>query len=77
VTSTIETGVGLLGALHLAAALPQITLECGFATLPLLADDLICEPCPLQQGTLAVPQQAGLGMTLDRTALVKYRRTIQ
>jgi o-succinylbenzoate synthase len=77
VTSTIETGVGLLGALHLAAALPQITLECGFATLPLLADDLIYDPCPLQHGALAVPQQAGLGMTLDRTALAKYRRTIQ
>jgi L-Ala-D/L-Glu epimerase len=77
VTSTIETGVGLLGALHLAAALPQITFECGFATLSLLADDLICEPCPLQHGTLAVPQQAGLGMTLDRTALAKYCKTTQ
>ncbi|GHO95186.1 dipeptide epimerase [Reticulibacter mediterranei] len=77
VTSMIETGVGLLGALHLAAALPYITLECGFATLPLLADNLICEPCSLQHGILVVPQQPGLGVTLDRTALAKYRRTIQ
>ncbi len=77
VTSTIETGIGLLGALHLAAALPQITLECGLATLPLLADDLICEPLSLQHGRLAVPQLAGLGVTLDRMALSKYRHPIQ
>lgn len=77
VTSTIETGIGLLGALHLAAALPQITLACGLATLPLLADDLICEPLTLQHGTLAVPQQPGLGVTLDRTALAKYSNIIQ
>jgi o-succinylbenzoate synthase len=76
VTSMIETGIGLLGALHLAASLPQITLECGFATLPLLANDLICEPLTPQHGALAVPQQPGLGMELDGTALAKYRITI-
>jgi L-Ala-D/L-Glu epimerase len=77
VTSTIETGIGLLGVLHLVAALPQITLECGLATLPLLADDLICEPLSLQHGRLRVPQLAGLGAMLDRTALAKYRHPIQ
>src|SRR5437588_12492201 len=35
ITSTIETGIGLTAALHLAAA-TAITLECGLATLSLL-----------------------------------------
>jgi o-succinylbenzoate synthase len=75
ITSTIETGVGLLGALHLAAALPQISLECGLATLPLLNDDLVVEAIAVQNGTLALPQGPGLGVELDRAALAKYTIT--
>jgi o-succinylbenzoate synthase len=72
VTSTIESGIGLLGALHLAAALPQVTLECGLATLHLLDDDFVVEDISIQDGALAVPQGPGLGMELDRAALAKY-----
>jgi o-succinylbenzoate synthase len=72
VTSTIEAGIGLVGVLHLAAALPHITLECGLATLHLLDDDFVVEDISLQDGALAVPQGPGLGVELDRAALAKY-----
>jgi len=69
ITSTIETGIGLTAALHLAAASPSITLECGLATLSLLADDLLVDEFPLRRGFLEVPAGPGLGVELDRKAI--------
>jgi L-Ala-D/L-Glu epimerase len=76
VTSTIEAGIGLLGALHLTAALPQVTLACGLATLHLLEDDFVVEELSLQDGALALPPGPGLGVELDRAALAKYTVTL-
>ncbi len=73
ITTTIESGISLTAALHLAAASPAITLECGLATRHLLVDDLICEDLPILNGFLAVPTGPGLGITLDKDALDKYR----
>jgi o-succinylbenzoate synthase len=73
ITSTIETGVGIAGALHLAAASPEVTLECGLATLHLLADDLLIDHLVPKHGFLAVPMGFGLGVRLDRNALAHYR----
>lgn len=72
VTSSIESGIGLVAALHLAAASPEITLECGLATLHLLADDLLADDLPIHHGSLAVPTAPGLGVRLDRSALERY-----
>jgi o-succinylbenzoate synthase len=72
ITSTIEAGIGLAAELHLAAALPAVTLECGLATLPLLVDDLLIEELPVRDGFLAVPTGPGLGVELDRQALDRY-----
>jgi o-succinylbenzoate synthase len=72
ITSTIETGIGLTAGLHLAAASPEITLECGFATLPLLVDDLLVDELPVRNGFLTVPTGPGLGVDLDRQALHSY-----
>ena len=72
ITSTIETGIGLVAALHLAAALPLVTLECGLATLPLLADYLVIEDIAVHNGALALPRGPGLGVKLDRVALARY-----
>jgi o-succinylbenzoate synthase len=69
ITSTIETGIGVAAALHLVAATPTITLECGLATLPLLTDDLLDTDLPIQDGYMTIPQAAGLGVELDRTAI--------
>lgn len=72
ITSTIETGIGLAAVLHLAAALPEITLECGLATLHLLTDDLLIDGLSIHEGSLSVPAGPGLGVRLDREALAKY-----
>lgn len=72
ITSTIEAGIGLVAALHLAAASPAVTLECGLATLDLLIDDLVINSLPVRNGLLAVPAGAGLGVALDREALDRY-----
>ncbi len=72
ITSTIESGVGITSALHLAAASPEVTLECGLATLHLLADDLLIDDLALDHGFLAVPEGPGLGIHLDRDALAYY-----
>jgi len=72
ITTTIESGISLVAALHLAAASPQVTLACGLATAHLLADDLVLEPLAVQRGVLSVPQGVGLGVTLDRKALKQY-----
>ncbi len=72
ITSAMETGIGIVGALHLVAASPEIVLECGLATLPILEDDLLSEELPIRDGTLTVPTGTGLGVHLDRQALAKY-----
>jgi o-succinylbenzoate synthase len=41
ITTTIDGAIARLGALHLAAAIPQIARACGLATGELLANDLL------------------------------------
>ena len=72
ITSTFEAGIGLTAELHLAAASPAVTLECGLATLHLLVDDLLIGDLPIRDGSLAVPTGPGLGVELDRQALDQY-----
>lgn len=74
VTSTIEAGIGVSSALQLAASCSEIDLECGLATLQMLTDDLIVDDLPVQRGHMTVPTGAGLGVGLDRAALLAYRR---
>ena len=71
-TSAMESGVGVTGVLHLAAALPQVTLECGLATLPLLEHDLLTDSLVIDNGWLRVPNGFGLGVEPDMQALKKY-----
>ena len=73
ITSTIEAGIGLTAALHLAAASPAVTLECGLATLHLLVDDLLVNNLPVHDGLLTVPTGPGLGIELDWEALRRYK----
>ncbi len=71
ITSTLETGIGVASALHLAAASPEITRPCGLATLALLADDLLQASLPIHQGALELPAAPGLGVRPNLAAL-KY-----
>ena len=72
ITSTLETGIGVAAALHLAAASPTIILECGLATLDKLEDDLIEEGLAVIDGQMTVPTGPGLGVSLDEAALRRY-----
>jgi o-succinylbenzoate synthase len=71
-TSNLEAGIGVAATLHLAAALPQITLPCGLATLDLLENDLLLTGPVIEQGCMALPAGPGLGVELNRGALRAY-----
>lgn len=71
VTTALDGAVGATAALHLAAAL-SCQRACGLATSSLFARDLAVAPAP-QNGCIALPQTAGLGLeitpdTLQRVA---------
>ena len=62
ITTTIDGSIARLGALHLAASLPEITRACGLATGDLLVKDLpYITPQP-EQGFLKLPILTGLGL---------------
>jgi L-alanine-DL-glutamate epimerase-like enolase superfamily enzyme len=71
VTTTIDAGVGVAAALHLAATLPT-PLACGLATGSLLAGDLLIHPIVVRNGALHVPDQPGLGVCLDERQVALY-----
>jgi len=73
ITSSIEAGIGVAAALHLAASAPEVTLACGLGTLPMLANDLVFAALPIHKGSIQVPKAPGLGVALDREALKMFR----
>jgi o-succinylbenzoate synthase len=60
VTTTVDAAVGRLGALHVAAAVPDAP-ACGLATGSLLATDLVPDPTPVADGSIRIPDGPGLG----------------
>lgn len=62
VTTTIDGVVARTGAVHLAAAIPEVP-ACGLATGGLLASDLGRDPVPFEKGAAVVPQAKGLGVS--------------
>lgn len=72
VTSALDSGIGVAGALHVAATLPQPAPACGLATLDLLEDDLIVEGLNIRDGRMAVPRTPGLGVTVDERAVSRF-----
>src|SRR5207302_2008088 len=65
VTTTIDSGVGVAAALHLAATLSQPALACGLATGMLLTGTLVTQPPAVQDSRMALPRRAGMGVALD------------
>jgi o-succinylbenzoate synthase len=59
VTTTIDGVVARTGALHVAAALPEIP-ACGLATGDRLESDLAPDPAPADAGRMEVPSGPGL-----------------
>lgn len=72
VSTLFETGVGLAGALHLAATAPGSQAH-GLATAELLESDLLETPLAITAGRMAVPAGTGLGVDLDPAALERYQ----
>jgi O-succinylbenzoate synthase len=54
VSSALESSVGIAAGLALAAALPELPLACGLATLALLAGDVTSAPLTVVDGMLPV-----------------------
>jgi o-succinylbenzoate synthase len=67
VTTTIDSGIGVAAALHIAATLPLGSPACGLATSDLLTDDLLVESHRVVNGEMLLPAGAGLGVELDET----------
>ncbi|AFK19233.1 o-succinylbenzoate synthase [Haloferax mediterranei ATCC 33500] len=61
VTTTIDAVVARLGALHVAASLPDNRAH-GLATASFLDGDLADDPAPVRDGTMRVPDAPGLGI---------------
>jgi len=72
VSTLFETGIGLTGALHLAATAPG-TQAHGLATAELLESDLLQASVTIAEGRMRVPAGSGLGVELDPAMLERYR----
>lgn len=85
VNGSIETGVGNLANLQLAAAAPAVTLSC---VIPVSTpaehqrgqiggiyyrDDLLASAMKLTDGAIEVPHGPGLGMDIDEAKIERYR----
>ncbi len=72
VTSTLETGVGIAAAAHLASALPGGVPACGLATAALLQSDLLEQSLVVEAGQLRLPSTPGIGIQVDWSLLARY-----
>ncbi|WP_049987528.1 mandelate racemase/muconate lactonizing enzyme family protein [Halobellus rufus] len=59
VTTTVDAVVARVGAVHVAAALPDVS-ACGLATGSILAADLAPDPAPIEGGAIRVPSGPGI-----------------
>lgn len=85
VNGSVETGVGNLANIHLAAAAPAATLSCvvpvstpaewqtGQVGGIYYRDDLIAAPMRLVDGAIEVPTGPGMGIDVDLAKVEKYR----
>ncbi|MGI6857051.1 mandelate racemase/muconate lactonizing enzyme family protein [Mesorhizobium sp. 1B3] len=85
VNGSIETGVGNLANVQLAAASPAVTLSCVIpVSTPAEAqhgqvggiyykDDLLVEPMRFVDGAIVVPSGPGMGIDVDLAKIEKYR----
>ncbi|MBS0339911.1 MAG: mandelate racemase [Proteobacteria bacterium] len=85
VNGSVETGVGNLANIHLAAAAPAATLSCvvpvstpaewqkGQVGGIYYRDDLIVAPMKLVDGAIEVPTGPGMGIDVDLAKIEKYQ----
>jgi muconate cycloisomerase len=85
VNGSVETGVGNLANLHLAAAAPAVTLSCvvpvstpaehqrGQVGGIYYKDDLLAAPMTLAEGAIPAPTGPGMGIAVDEAKVERYR----
>jgi o-succinylbenzoate synthase len=61
VSTTVDAVVARTGAVHVAASIPEVS-PCGLATGDRVVRDLAPDPAPVEDGTIRVPQEPGLGL---------------
>jgi L-alanine-DL-glutamate epimerase-like enolase superfamily enzyme len=69
VTTTFDSSVGTAVALQVAAVLPAAGLAHGLSTGEHLAADIVSRPLLPSSGRMALPDEPGLGVTLDYARL--------
>ncbi len=84
VNGSVETGIGNLANIHLAAAAPAVTLSCvvpvstpaqwqtGQTGGIYYRDDLITAPMKLVEGAIEVPTGPGMGIDVDAGKIEQY-----
>ena len=87
VNGSIETGVGNLANVQLAAAAPAVTLSCvipvstpaefqnGRIAGIYYRDDLLVAPMKFVDGVIEVPTTPGMGIAVDEAKINRYRTT--
>ena len=85
VNGSVETGIGNLANLALAAAAPAVVLSCVVpVSTPAEAqsgqiagiyykDDLIAQPMLLVDGAIELPTASGMGIAVDKSKIARYR----
>jgi muconate cycloisomerase len=85
VNGSVETGVGNLANIHLAAAAPSVALSCVVPVSTPAAfqrgqiggiyytDDFLAEPMRLVDGAIEVPTGPGMGIAVDEAKVEQYR----
>jgi glucarate dehydratase len=71
--SNTHLGISLAAMVHLGAAAPNLTFASD-THAPWQNEDVIARPWHFQEGSLAVPREAGLGVELDPIALDRLHR---
>jgi L-alanine-DL-glutamate epimerase-like enolase superfamily enzyme len=71
--SEVDLGILETMGLHIAAASINCTIPSDIFGELVREDDLITQPVRFEQGAAIVPQEEGLGISLDYSALEKYK----
>ena len=72
---TGESSIACAAAMHIAAALPQITWGLTL-TNEGLADDVTARPIRIERGHVTISDAAGLGIEVDEERVRRYRRDL-
>ena len=74
-TQSVGLGIANTLSLHMCAAGPGLTRPSDIVGFWAKEDDCVVEDVPVVDGTVAVPDGPGLGITLDMDAVERYRVT--